>query len=322
MLELSGDETGAIHRAARHDHCAMLQILLDAGVYVDGLDGRGRTALCCAAKEGHIAAVRLLLNANANPNTQDYENMTALDWAFIHRHSAVFQSLIAAGACSTLQDTNDLTAALHTGPELPIARIPIYHNKDATIAAQWPAFLKQTQGTKATRLNRTDVEKNRKKIDMNVKLTDLAKFSKDFKMLTPIPKDLVPILSNDKAKQMEIVDKAKRLSEGVDAKAGIFALYQPSTKVPDPKAKSFGYPPFNTRPQAPTYHTANFPSSSGHVHDQARQVSTNWRSLRNPNGNGVENLGTFTQPLSVPFPIPKPSSYSQALRRGIIDGRQ
>ena len=49
--------------------------------------------------------------------------------------------------------------------------------------------------------------------DKAIKLNDLMKFSKNFKLLTPVPKDLVPILAKDKSKQDEIMEKAQRLAE-------------------------------------------------------------------------------------------------------------
>ena len=46
--------------------------------------------------------------------------------------------------------------------------------------------------------------------DKNVKLNDLRGFSKNFKLNTPVPSDLVPILAKDKKKQDEIMEKAQR----------------------------------------------------------------------------------------------------------------
>ncbi|OCK81729.1 hypothetical protein K432DRAFT_8142 [Lepidopterella palustris CBS 459.81] len=43
-----------------------------------------------------------------------------------------------------------------------------------------------------------------------VKLNDLKKFSQNFKLHTPVPQDLVPILAKDENKQLEIVEKALR----------------------------------------------------------------------------------------------------------------
>lgn len=43
-----------------------------------------------------------------------------------------------------------------------------------------------------------------------VKLNDLKKFSQNFKLNTPVPSDLVPILAKDETKQQQIVEKALR----------------------------------------------------------------------------------------------------------------
>jgi hypothetical protein len=44
--------------------------------------------------------------------------------------------------------------------------------------------------------------------EKSIKVNDLVKFSKSFKLLTPIPPDLVGILAKDPAKQKAIVDSA------------------------------------------------------------------------------------------------------------------
>ena len=55
-------------------------------------------------------------------------------------------------------------------------------------------------------------ERQRSKVhaDKAVKLNDLKKFSQNFKLQTPVPTDLVPILAKEKMKQEEIVEKALR----------------------------------------------------------------------------------------------------------------
>ena len=55
-------------------------------------------------------------------------------------------------------------------------------------------------------------EDRRKRVnhDKDIKLNDLKKFSTNFKLYTPVPKDLVPILAKDTAKQVEIMEKAQR----------------------------------------------------------------------------------------------------------------
>ncbi|MCJ1475361.1 hypothetical protein MMC13_004023 [Lambiella insularis] len=60
-----------------------------------------------------------------------------------------------------------------------------------------------------------DSRRQRQSVDKAVKLNDLMKFSKNFKLLTPVPVDLVPILAKDKSKQDEIVEKAQRNAEAL-----------------------------------------------------------------------------------------------------------
>ncbi|KAL8942856.1 MAG: hypothetical protein Q9211_001219 [Gyalolechia sp. 1 TL-2023] len=55
-----------------------------------------------------------------------------------------------------------------------------------------------------------DQRRQRVTHDKAIKLNDLMKFSQNFKLLTPVPKDLVPILAKDKTKQDEIIEKAQR----------------------------------------------------------------------------------------------------------------
>ena len=55
-----------------------------------------------------------------------------------------------------------------------------------------------------------DDRQKRARQDKDIKLNDLKGFSKNFKLNTPVPKDLVPILANDKKKQDEIMEKSRR----------------------------------------------------------------------------------------------------------------
>lgn len=50
-----------------------------------------------------------------------------------------------------------------------------------------------------------------------VKLNDLKKFSQNFKLNTPVPSDLVPILAKDEAKQAQIVEKALKTVQEIKA---------------------------------------------------------------------------------------------------------
>ncbi|KAL4930109.1 putative PAB1 binding protein (Pbp1) [Aspergillus undulatus] len=55
--------------------------------------------------------------------------------------------------------------------------------------------------------------KNQQAHDRSVKLNELLKFSRNFKLATPVPKDLVPILAKDPHKQEAIIQRAQQSSE-------------------------------------------------------------------------------------------------------------
>ena len=69
------------------------------------------------------------------------------------------------------------------------------------------------QFTASEKMKVQDVRRSRASADKAVKLNDLKKFSTNFKLLTPVPKDLIPILAKDEGKQREIVQKAQRIAE-------------------------------------------------------------------------------------------------------------
>ena len=75
-----------------------------------------------------------------------------------------------------------------------------------------------------------DHKRSRASADKAVKLNDLMKFSQNFKLLTPVPNDLVPILARDEGKQKEIVQKAlKNCDESKTTKA---PMMDPKTQRP------------------------------------------------------------------------------------------
>lgn len=67
------------------------------------------------------------------------------------------------------------------------------------------AFKQFNQGEK---MRIIEQQRNKAHHNKTVKLNDLKKFSENFKLHTPVPQDLVPILAKEKSKQDEIVQKA------------------------------------------------------------------------------------------------------------------
>lgn len=83
-------------------------------------------------------------------------------------------------------------------------------SKEGSIAATvekdvYNAFKQFNQGEKMRIL---DHQRKVARQDKAVKLNDLKKFAENFKLHTPVPQDLVPILAKEKSKQDEIVQKA------------------------------------------------------------------------------------------------------------------
>ena len=85
----------------------------------------------------------------------------------------------------------------------------------------------------------SDHRRQRVSQDKAVKLNDLMKFSQNFKLHTPVPKDLVPILAKDKSKQEEIMEKAQRNAQ------------QPSSTPPKPTSAPSEQNPLKVVPEGP-----------------------------------------------------------------------
>lgn len=83
----------------------------------------------------------------------------------------------------------------------------------------------------------SDSRRQRVSQDKAIKLNDLMKFSKNFKLLTPVPKDLVPILAKDKAKQEEIMENAQRNAQSANTPPKVPPSSDPKSARPLADAK-------------------------------------------------------------------------------------
>ncbi|EGD86649.2 uncharacterized protein TERG_02906 [Trichophyton rubrum CBS 118892] len=101
--------------------------------------------------------------------------------------------------------------------------------------------------------------RNQASYDRTIKLNELMKFSKNFKLGTPVPKDLVPILAKDPSKQEEIIERAKRQHEEKNA----------------------------AMPNKPSTGTPATSAGSTNVTMEAKATSRNSGSSRNEGGNGL-----------------------------------
>ncbi|MCJ1308364.1 hypothetical protein MMC25_002017 [Agyrium rufum] len=113
-------------------------------------------------------------------------------------------------------------------PALPIASKILGSGATATENVEIELLDSFRQFANAEKLKWQDTRRSRASADKMIKFNDLVKFSQNFKLLTPIPKDLVPILAKDKVKQDDLVEKAQKISQTAAAAK--------ATPAQDPKA--------------------------------------------------------------------------------------
>ncbi|KAI4156972.1 MAG: hypothetical protein L6R39_000882 [Caloplaca ligustica] len=90
----------------------------------------------------------------------------------------------------------------------PIKTSKVRESATATVETELLDSFKQFANNEKMKFH--DQRRQRVTHDKAIKLNDLMKFSQNFKLLTPVPKDLVPILAKDKSKQEAIIEKAQR----------------------------------------------------------------------------------------------------------------
>jgi hypothetical protein len=79
-LEGPNPETGrtALHMAAKYNSRNVLEVLIERGAKLDGVDGHGQTAVMLAAREGNAGALKMLLDAGGDLAVEDGEKKDAL----------------------------------------------------------------------------------------------------------------------------------------------------------------------------------------------------------------------------------------------------
>lgn len=114
-----------------------------------------------------------------------------------------------------------------------------------------------------------------------VKLNDLKKFALNFKLSTPVPSDLVPILAKDGAKQQAIVEKALRQAQETkttppktsstisNPKAATRSATKPESTNSSPSASLYRQQNQRPRPRQPPYASASMKERS---HQNVSQI--------------------------------------------------
>ena len=102
------------------------------------------------------------------------------------------------------------------GPAGLPAKRPVPENATANVETEVLDHFRQFANSE--KLKMQERRRNQASYDRTVKLNELMKFSKNFKLSTPVPKDLVPILAKDPHKQEAIIQRA-HTNDDVDVSA-------------------------------------------------------------------------------------------------------
>lgn len=94
------------------------------------------------------------------------------------------------------------------GDETAYARRSTSSSEEISTENDLQDAFKQFASTEKMRLQ--ERRRNQAKQVKDLKTDDLRKFSQNFKLVTPVSQDLVPILAKDKSKQEEIIQQSRR----------------------------------------------------------------------------------------------------------------
>ena len=118
------DSTNALMLAAKHGHCSIVEVLLEAASRrqqhncLNACNKHKQTALHEAAKRGHVAIAAALIFAGATPSCADRWLNRPLQYAALHGHAAVVALLAGPHGGNNVDAVNlGRRTALHTAAQ-------------------------------------------------------------------------------------------------------------------------------------------------------------------------------------------------------------
>ncbi|KAJ5802426.1 uncharacterized protein N7503_004876 [Penicillium pulvis] len=149
------------------------------------------------------------------------------------------------------QKTTSGNAPASTPAPVPAAvKRPVAENATANVETEVLDHFRQFANSE--KLKMQERRRNQASYDRTVKLNELMKFSKNFKLSTPVPKDLVPILAKDPHRQEAIIN---RVQTPGDVKSPTKAVAQPVEQKPASRPVA----PTGPAPPAAPSDRQNFP---------------------------------------------------------------
>ncbi|KAL8814467.1 MAG: hypothetical protein Q9223_006310 [Gallowayella weberi] len=219
-----------------------------------------------------------------------------------------------------------------TEPAPPTKTSKVGQSATANVELELLDSFKQFANNEKMKLH--DHRRQRVTQDKAIKLNDLMKFSQHFKLNTPVPKDLVPILAKDKSKQEEIIEKAQRNIEAQRNTEAVSIAAQTQSAVSNEGKASRTAPDVKRDSTRPGHETANNRQILPPQGPQATQSGRD-RQQHLQNGSSKAGQGLLShrladshrqhraglQPMSIPQPLPI-QSVSKAARASVNNGSQ
>jgi hypothetical protein len=161
------------------------------------------------------------------------------------------QPVPAPKAASEIQQKVESIKPAPTALTAPVAKPQRTIPENATANVETEVLDHFRQFANSEKLKMQERRRNQASYDRTVKLNELMKFSKNFKLSTPVPKDLVPILAKDPHKQEAIISRVHQSDDKPSPKA--------AAQVPEQKAPVRPAGPTGTTPPVAPSDRQNYP---------------------------------------------------------------
>ena len=196
-----------LHQAVILRDSRRLRAYIEAGGFVNTVDGDGFTALSLSVRLNEIYEVNILLEGGADPNIPEHRSgMTPLHWAAILDYPKIFRALLDAHADATAMNSHGKTPIDLASPGL-LEATNFAPAKKPELSWENRALLRFQEFAEMQKTKVADDKAKQRQRENTVKLDDLRKFSEELVIPSPVPKDLIPILARGEVKQAELAAK-------------------------------------------------------------------------------------------------------------------